>query len=265
MSLSILNSQEALILENLNSQQILAVQQMRGPILVIAGAGSGKTAVLTRRCAYLILQGVYPGSILSLTFTNKAAKEMENRMRKFLQQLNIFLPNNQIWQQNYTTPLFCTFHALGVRLLREFGQYLNLSKQFSILDTQDQEKIIKETLKELNLDSKQIQPSAVAYFISLCKQELLTPENSRQLSQDSFLPIFHQIYKKYQQKLEANQVVDFDDLILKPYLLLKNFTEVKKICTDRWKHIQVDEFQDTNFAQFELVKLLAPVELIDKN
>lgn len=262
-ALSILDNRESLVLADLNPQQMQAVQATQGAVLVIAGAGSGKTAVLTRRCVYLILKGVYPGSILSLTFTNKAAKEMETRMRKLLAELGIFLPVNQNWNFEYTSPLFCTFHALGARLLREFGQHLGLSKNFSILDMQDQERIIKDVLSELNLDSKKLPIGVARHFIALCKQELLTPENSQKLSrQEIFLPVYKQVYKKYQEKLEFNQVVDFEDLVLKPYLLLKDFPQVRQICLDRWRHVQVDEFQDTNLAQFELLKLLVPPEVL---
>jgi DNA helicase II / ATP-dependent DNA helicase PcrA len=244
------------IFDNLNSRQTEAVQSVEGETLVIAGAGSGKTAVLTRRCAYLITQGVVPGSILSLTFTNKAAQEMNHRIRQLLQEVGIYVPFVPSWSNDYlSSPLFCTFHSLGVKLLREFGTNIDLKKEFSILDSDDQLKLIRECQKELNIDPKVMQPSYVSHFISQCKQELLTATQSNEVSKD-FLPAFHQVYARYENKCKQNNVVDFDDLILKPYLIIRDFGEVQETLHNRWKHIQVDEFQDINFAQFELVSLL---------
>jgi DNA helicase II / ATP-dependent DNA helicase PcrA len=265
MTLDILNDLQSTILENLNDRQKEAVKSIKGETLVVAGAGSGKTAVLTRRCAYLISSGAAPGSILSLTFTNKAAKEMNERMYKLLYQIGINLPKVPFWSTDYTqAPLFCTFHSLGLRLLREFGQCIEYNKNFSILDRDDQEKMIKEILKDMNIDKDTLSPSAVLYFISLCKQELLTSDKSRQLEQD-YLPIFHKVYSAYENKCRNNQAVDFDDLILLPYLILKNNPEVLEICHNRWKHVQIDEFQDINKAQFRLVALLYPEIDLPKN
>ena len=262
MSLQILNETEEKILENLNTRQIESVTSLEGSTLVIAGAGSGKTAVLTRRVAYLISQGEIPGQILCLTFTNKAAKEMNERVRKLLEEVNINLPNIPPWQNDYfRIPLLATFHSLGVRILREFGEEIDLKKEFTILDTEEQKKIIKQIQKELNIDQKNLQPSLVSYFISKCKQELLTPQDSHKISQD-YLPVFHQIYKKYTEVLKKNQAVDFDDLILMPYLILRDSKKVRETLQNRWTHIMIDEFQDTNPAQFELVKLLIPKEIL---
>jgi DNA helicase-2/ATP-dependent DNA helicase PcrA len=261
-TLEILDQTQAKILENLNSNQKEAVQSLTGTTLVIAGAGSGKTAVLTRRVAYLIAQGVTPGRILCLTFTNKAAAEMNTRIHKLLYEVNIKLPKVPVWQYDYAQkPLLCTFHSLGVRLLREFGDRIDLKKEFSILDSDDQKKIIRDLIKELNLSEKNIQPSLVGYFISQCKQELLTAAESRRLSRE-FLPIFHQLYAKYEEKLQANQAVDFDDLLLLPYRIMSQNSDVLQILRDRWWHIMVDEFQDTNQAQFEIIKLLCPPSVL---
>jgi DNA helicase II / ATP-dependent DNA helicase PcrA len=262
MSLQILSETEEKILQDLNNKQIESVSSLEGSTLVIAGAGSGKTAVLVRRVAYLIAKGELPGNILCLTFTNKAAKEMNERVRKLLENVNINLPNLPPWQNDYLRiPLLCTFHSLGVRILREFGEEIDLKKEFTILDTEEQKKIIKQIQKDLNIDQKNLQANLVSYFISKCKQELLTPENSHKLTQD-YLPVFHQIYKKYQEVLSKNQAVDFDDLILSPYLILKNSALTRQILQNRWTHIMIDEFQDTNPAQFELVKLLIPKEIL---
>ncbi len=248
------------ILAGLNDKQLAAATSITGSTLVIAGAGSGKTSVLTRRLALLISQKIQPGKILSLTFTNKAAGEMNSRVYELLAKNGINLPRIPVWQQDYVNaPLLCTFHSLGVRLLREFGEYLELKKEFSIIDSDEQKKIIKKILKELNVSEKNLQPSLASYFIGQCKQELLTADQSKRLNKE-FLPIFHQIYRKYEEHLITNHAVDFDDLILKTYLLLHNHPEVRQIVNQRWSHIMVDEFQDTNPAQFEIVKLLSPVE-----
>jgi DNA helicase-2/ATP-dependent DNA helicase PcrA len=253
---------ESPTLTGLNNRQREAVTITSGSALVIAGAGSGKTSVLTKRVAYLIEQGVQPGNILCLTFTNKASREMNERVRHILTESGFNLPQTPAWMQDYTSqPLLSTFHSLGVRLLREFGEYRDLSHNFNILDTDDQKKIIREILKELDVDQKNLNPSLASYFISLCKQELLTADNSKRVSKE-FLPIFHQIYRKYEERLKQNQTVDFDDLILNPYLILRDEAEVRSQLHDRWHHVMIDEFQDTNPAQFELVKLLAPADLI---
>lgn len=248
------------ILEGLNNRQEEAVKSISGETLVIAGAGSGKTAVLTRRCAHLITNGVVPGQILCLTFTNKAANEMKNRVNKLLAAAGFNLPHVPIWKTDYTsTPLLCTFHSLGVRLLREFGDKINIPSTFNILDTDDQQKIMRNLLKELNIDTKKTNPKGVLSFISKCKQEMLEPNQSRQLEYN-YPDIYHSLYKKYETYLSVNQVVDFDDLIYKAYLLLSKNPDVVKILHNRWTHIMVDEFQDTNQAQFELIKLLYNVQ-----
>jgi DNA helicase II / ATP-dependent DNA helicase PcrA len=261
----ILTQIQGKIIEGLNQNQHAAAVQTQGSSLVIAGAGSGKTAVLTRRVAYLISQAVIPGNILCLTFTNKAAAEMNHRVRTLLNSVGIDLPFTPSWKQDYIqNPLLCTFHSLGVRLLREYGEKLDLKKEFTIIDSDDQKKLIRGILKELNVSEKTLQPSYALYFISQCKQELLQSGDSRKLTKE-FLPIFHQIYAKYEQTLRTNQSVDFDDLILLSYILLRDFKEVRDELQARWKHVMVDEFQDTNPAQFELIKLLSPRELLQNS
>lgn len=248
------------ILAGLNENQKEAVESTEGANLVIAGAGSGKTAVLTRRVAYLISDGVKPGKILCLTFTNKAAGEMVQRVRQILQKNDIFLPPLAPWEEDYeNNPLICTFHSLGVRLLREFGDKIDLEKEFSILDMDDQKRIIKRIMKELNIDPKVHNPRMFSYFISQCKQELLTASESKKLDKE-FLPIFHKFYQKYEDFLRENQSVDFDDLLLLPYILLRDNQDVLETLQERWYHVMIDEFQDTNQAQFDLVQLLVPKE-----
>jgi DNA helicase II / ATP-dependent DNA helicase PcrA len=245
------------ILHGLNQPQADAVLSIDGETLVIAGAGSGKTAVLTRRVAHLISQGEDPGSILCLTFTNKAAAEMNHRVATLLTKLDINLPQVPVWSDRYgiVNPLLCTFHSLGVRILREHGTHIGIRKEFNILDPDDQEKIIKQLLKDNNLDPKNYPPRAISGFISACKQELLLPANSHKLPKE-YPEVVHTLYRMYQNKLTDNQVVDFDDLIVLPYILLSEHPEVRKTLHNRWKHIMVDEFQDTNQAQFEVVRML---------
>ncbi len=250
------------LFKGLNSKQIEAVSQTTGVTLVLAGAGSGKTTVLTRRVAYLISQGVVPGKILCLTFTNKAAKEMYQRVHQLLQQLNFCLPVVPPWQTDYiNTPLLCTFHSLGARLLREFGEYVGLTKDFTILDEDDRRKLAKQLLQEINLDSKVYPVTLMLHFVSQCKQELLTSSQSKQLANQDYHLVFHNFYKLYERTLQASKAVDFDDLLLLPYLIISQNPEVQKILLDRWYHIMVDEFQDTNTAQFALIKLLSPPDL----
>jgi DNA helicase II / ATP-dependent DNA helicase PcrA len=245
------------ILRGLNDPQAQAVQSVTGETLVIAGAGSGKTAVLTRRVAFLIAEGAAPGSILCLTFTNKAAAEMNQRVMKLLYDLGINLPQVPTWSDQFgiVNPLLCTFHSLGVRILREYGTEIGVKKEFNILDSDDQEKIVKKLLKDNNLDPKNYPPRAILGFISTCKQELLLPEKSHRCSKE-YPEIVHTLYKLYYNTLRENQVVDFDDLILLPYILLSEHKEVRKSLHERWHHIMVDEFQDTNQAQFEIVRML---------
>jgi DNA helicase II / ATP-dependent DNA helicase PcrA len=252
----------AKVLHNLNPNQSDAVQSILGSTLVIAGAGSGKTAVLARRVAYLIIRGEIPGRILCLTFTNKAAGEMNHRVNKLLSDVGYFLPNIPPWQVDHIQkPLICTFHSLGVRLLREFGERIGLKKEFNILDMDDQKKIIRQIQTELNIDTKKMNPSSAMYFISQCKQELLVASDSRKISKE-FLPVFHQIYKRYEQINLENQNVDFDDLILQSYLLIQDNPDIGEILQQRWWHVLVDEFQDTNQSQFELIKLICPPKLL---
>ncbi len=248
------------IFKNLNPKQIEAVSQTNGAALVIAGAGSGKTTVLTHRVAYLISQGVLPGKILCVTFTNKAAKEMYQRVHSFLQQLGFSLPEVLPWQTDYTNvPLLCTFHSLGARLLREFGGCVGLQKNFTILDEEDQKKLAKQLFHEMNLDPKIYSVNLFLNFVSRCKQELLTVKQSKLLSKD-YLPKFHDFYKIYNDTLRASNAVDFEDLLFLPYLIISQNSEVQKILLDRWHHVMVDEFQDINQAQFALIKLLSPSE-----
>jgi DNA helicase II / ATP-dependent DNA helicase PcrA len=248
--------------QGLNKNQIEAVDNLSGATLVIAGAGSGKTSVLTRRVANLILNQVTGGNILCLTFTNKAAKEMNFRVNKLLQHEGIRVPPIRVWEYDYSlSPLLCTFHALGVRLLKEFGEKIGIAPDFTVIDEDDRKKIIKELIKDNNLDPKKVQVSFVGYFLSQCKQELILPSEAKTELPD-YPPFIHKIYEQYEQKLKNNNCCDFDDLIFKTYILLNENSEVCKELNARWTHVMVDEYQDTNQAQFRIIELLAPKNLL---
>ena len=250
------------IIAGLNINQLEAVNRLSSSTLVIAGAGSGKTAVLTRRVANLIVNKVTGGNILCLTFTNKAAKEMNLRVNKLLKEEGINLPPLRVWEYDYTvSPLLSTFHSLGVRLLKEFGEKIGIKEEFSVIDEDDRKKMIRDLIKDNNLDSKKVQISFVGYFFSQCKQELASPDMSTKVFPD-YPPFMHRLYEQYEQKLKQNNSVDFDDLIYKTYLLLENNQEVVDTLNNRWKHIMVDEYQDTNQAQFRIVEFLAPKALV---
>jgi DNA helicase II / ATP-dependent DNA helicase PcrA len=252
------------ILEGLNDNQTQAVNMLTGATLVIAGAGSGKTAVLTRRVANLIVHRVPGGQILCLTFTNKAAKEMNHRVQNLLNKEGIRIPPVRVWEYDYSvSPLLCTFHALGVRLLKEYGEKIGIKPEFTVIDEDDRKKIIKELIKDNNLDPKKVQVSFVGYFFSQCKQELLGPEESKTKFSE-YPPFMHKLYSQYELKLKNNNNVDFDDLIYKTYLVLSGNVDVQNELHARWSHIMVDEYQDTNHAQFKILELLSPDQLIQK-
>lgn len=260
MEVKVESMQEQILLKGLNQRQTEAVESITGSTLVIAGAGSGKTAVLTRRVAYLVSQGVVPGTILCLTFTNKAAREMQHRVRSILESVQIYLPSISPWIIDYTqVPLISTFHSLGMRLVREFGDFLGYNNSCSILDDDEQKKIIKSLMDARNLNEKTLSPKLVSYFISQCKQELLIAKESKKITRE-YLPVFHQLYADYEAVLKKNNSVDFDDLLFVPYQILSQNEEIRTIVQNRWLHVLVDEFQDTNLAQFELIQLIIPPE-----
>ena len=231
------------LLAKLNPDQLLAVTHKTGPSLVLAGAGSGKTTVLTTRAAWLITQEeIDPESILLVTFTNKAAAEMRRRLK----QLRLNPPS-----------LISTFHSLSAYLLRLYGQAVGLSTNFVIYDTEDSLSLIKNIIKELSLDKKRFSPYAVKNLISNAKNELIGPEKYAQLANSYFQENLASIYKNYQNRLTASQAVDFDDLLIKALELLKEDVRTREKLQARFKYVLVDEYQDTNRAQYELTKLLS--------
>ena len=229
-------------LDKLNDKQKEAVLHMDGPCLVIAGAGSGKTKVLTTRIANLIDSGVSPYNILAITFTNKAAKEMRER-------LELLVPNNNAFVG--------TFHSFGVRIIRENYDLLGLNRNFTILDSDDVTTIIKRIMKEKNIDSKECAPAYIRNRISFIKNENMSIAEIEKFFNTPAEKIAYEVYKDYINILKNNNSVDFDDLLLLPVKLFKSNPEVLEKYQDRFKYILIDEYQDTNEVQYSLTKLLA--------
>ena len=234
------------LLAELNEQQRAAVTAPPGPVLVLAGPGSGKTRVLTHRIAYLIRAwGVPPYRILAVTFTNKAAREMKERTEHLL-------------GGSLRGTAIGTFHSICARILRQDGERLGLQRGFVIYDSADQRSILRNVIRQLNLDDKLYPPASAQAAISRAKNELLTPERFPVRSYRD--EVYQRIYEAYQETLRVNQGVDFDDLLMLTVQLLQDFPEVRAAYQRRWPHILVDEFQDTNMAQYALVRLLAGPE-----
>lgn len=234
------------ILAELNEQQKEAVTAPPGPILVLAGPGSGKTLVLTHRIAYLIRHwGVPPFRVLAVTFTNKAAREMRERTEHLL-------------GGRLHGVTIGTFHSVCARILRQDGERVGLGRGFVIYDSGDQRNIVRTVIRQLNLDEKLYPPAAAHAAISRAKNELLPPEEFPVHSYRD--EIYQRIYEAYQKALRANQGVDFDDLLMLVVQLLREHPDVREAYQRRWQHLLVDEFQDTNMAQYEIVRLLAGPE-----
>ena len=237
--------------EGLNEAQAEAVRHVDGPMMVIAGAGSGKTRVLTHRIAYLISQGVNPFHILALTFTNKAAEEMRHRISELLGDSN----GRNVWMG--------TFHSIFSKILHIESTYVGFTPKFTIYDTDDSKSLIKSILKELNLDDKQYRPNIVLNVISTAKSSLMDPEeyNNNQLIQRENsmkkMPALGEIYRLYNQRLRRADAMDFDDLLFNMYLLLRDFPELLYKYQHKFQYILVDEYQDTNYVQYQIVRKLA--------
>lgn len=233
------------LLAGLNDMQQKAVKTTDGPLLIMAGAGSGKTRVLTHRIAYLMTEKqIAPWNILAITFTNKAAREMRERIQGILGS-----GGDDIW--------ISTFHSMCVRILRRDSDRMGINRNFSILDTTDQLSVIKSVLKERNLDPKKYDPRSMLGSISSAKNELITPEEFDNQAGSHYEQIVSDIYKDYQKKLRKNQSLDFDDLIMTTIQLFQRVPEVLETYQRKFQYIHVDEYQDTNRAQYMLVKLLA--------
>lgn len=250
ISVILLYSMENVLLKQLNPDQQKAVLETEGPIIILAGAGSGKTRVLTYKVLYLMtVKNVIPESILMITFTNKAAHEMKERMQKFL-------VDNK-YPSVTAIPWISTFHSLCAKILRIDGKYIGLSNKFLIYDTQDQMDAIKEAMKKLGVSVKDFKPGSVLATISQAKNELITPEEYISLARGHFQETVAQLYPLYQKILKENDAVDFDDLIMQTIKLFKDNEPMLLKYQNRFRYILVDEYQDTNRAQYVLTKMLS--------
>jgi DNA helicase II / ATP-dependent DNA helicase PcrA len=233
------------LLNGLNPEQQTAVKATDGPLLIMAGAGSGKTRVLTHRIGYLIVEKqVNPYNILAITFTNKAAREMRERISKMMGGVA-----DQIW--------ISTFHSMCVRILRRDIDRIGFNRNFTILDTTDQQSVIKGILKDKNIDPKKFDPRAILGSISSAKNELMDPEEYAKQAGGYFDQVVSDVYTEFQKRLRKNQALDFDDLIMMTIQLFRRVPEVLEYYQRKFQYIHVDEYQDTNRAQYLLVKLLA--------
>jgi DNA helicase-2/ATP-dependent DNA helicase PcrA len=233
------------ILATLNPAQREAVEAIQGPVLILAGPGSGKTRVITHRVVYLVkLCGVSSHNIMAVTFTNKAAREMRERLEQLLGQAVEALTLG-------------TFHAICARILRREGKAIGLESSFVIYDEDDQLSLMKQVLEELNLDPKQYAPQALRSAIGAAKSRLISPKDYAQWVNSYFEEIVHRVYQRYQELLSRGQAVDFDDLLMKTVQLFHDHPQILNRYQSKYVHILVDEFQDTNIAQYELMKQLA--------
>ncbi len=231
-------------LDCLNPQQRLAAETLEGPVLILAGAGSGKTRALTYRIANLIDHGVQPWHILAITFTNKAAKEMRERVSALVGE-----SGEDVWVS--------TFHSMCARILRRDIEKLGYTRSFTIYDDDDQSAVIKEILKKLNIDDKLLPVKEIKSRISGAKDKLLSPDEWFAQSEKDFrAQMFHDVYNAYEQKLRTSNALDFDDLLVRTLELFADHPPVLESYRQRFRYVHVDEYQDTNFAQYSLVKLL---------
>lgn len=232
-------------LETLNDRQKEAVLYNEGPLLIIAGAGAGKTKTLTTKIAYLIEENdVLPSNILAITFTNKAAKEMKDRIIRLI---------GSIGYQIQTS----TFHSFGLKLLKENYERLGFDKNFVIMDSDDSFTIVKKILKDMDLDPKIYNPRAIRNKISSCKNELISPKAYSRYTVSPYEEIVCKVYEKYQEKLMKNNAVDFDDLLILPIKLFEENKDILEKYQEQFKYILIDEYQDTNEAQYKLTKMLS--------
>nr|WP_245625771.1 UvrD-helicase domain-containing protein [Marinifilum fragile] len=238
-------------LNELNPVQKEAVENYTGPSLVIAGAGSGKTRVLTYRIAHLLNQGVRPYSILALTFTNKAAREMKDRIA------------NVVGQEQAQSLWMGTFHSIFSKILRYEAEHLGFDSNFTIYDTQDSRNLYRAIIKEMQLDDKVYKPNEVQNRISSAKNNLVTSAayannaKAQKADAEARKPRISEIYSRYAQRCKQANAMDFDDLLLQTNILFRDFPEILAKYQDKFKYVLVDEYQDTNYAQYLIVKKLA--------
>jgi DNA helicase-2/ATP-dependent DNA helicase PcrA len=240
------------LLKDLTEPQREAATHVDGPLLIVAGAGSGKTRVITRRVAYLVAQGIPPNSILAITFTNKAAGEMKERIGHLMgRPLRDFGRLDQPW------PTICTFHSLCLRVLRHYASAVKLPPTFSIYDSADQTKLIKEAIKSLDMSSTNFTPSTVHATISNAKNQLVPADAFARNAGDFYQRQVARIYTKYQQLLNQNNALDFDDLLLRTAHAFRDHPEVLRELQERYQYLLIDEYQDTNHAQYVIAHALA--------
>jgi DNA helicase-2/ATP-dependent DNA helicase PcrA len=231
-------------LKTLNNEQKKAVKQTDGPIMIVAGAGSGKTRVLTYKVAYLVDKGVNPENILALTFTNKAANEMKERIREL-----VGAKANSIWMG--------TFHSIFARILRIESKQIEYESNFSIYDTEDSQSLVQNIITNLNIELEAITPNSVRHKISFFKNQMVLPEEFKKKHVHSFIDEkVAEIFEEYQKRLYENNAMDFEDLLLKPIDLFNKKKKIHQKYKKKFKYILVDEFQDTNKAQYEMLKML---------
>lgn len=232
-------------LDTLNETQLEAVKITDGPLLILAGPGSGKTRVITYKIAYLLEQEkAKPWEVLAITFTNKAAKEMKERLHNLIEE---DIKGMQI----------STFHSFGLRVIKEYYDFFGLDRTFTIIDESDSISLIKKIIKELNLDEKKYIPRAIKNKISGAKNELLNPEGFKVFARTPYDEDVVKIYKKYEEKLKRNSSVDFDDLLMLPIELFRKDKEALEHYQNRYKYVFIDEYQDTNEAQYLLSKMIS--------
>jgi len=225
----------------LNDTQLEAAKHIDGPLMIVAGAGSGKTRIITFRIAYLIEQGISPRNILAVTFTNKASGEMRERVEKLVS----------------SSPLISTFHSFGANLLRREIQHLGYGNNFTIYDENDSRKLIRQCIEELGFDTETYAPKTVAWGISRAKNKMRTPDEYESSVISNYEKRTAQIYRLYLQKLKLNNAVDFDDLIVLVVKLFQDLPQILEKYQNLYRYILIDEYQDTNSSQYRLIRLMA--------
>lgn len=241
-------------LNELNNKQKEAVLCTEGPLLIIAGAGAGKTKTLTHRMLHIIKKGLAPEKILAITFTNKAAKEMRERVSTLIEKDRDFnLPISQT-----SRPFVSTFHTLGVYIIREQAHLLNLPRHFSIYDRSDSKSTVTEAIKQLGYNPKEYEPNKILGIISREKGNMVTREEYEASAHNDFMKtLVAQVWQKYESALKKEKALDFDDLLLETALLLQRNEQVRNYYQNKWSYIHIDEYQDTNAVQYTTAKLLA--------
>ena len=239
-------------LEGLNDPQKEAVLQTEGPLMVLAGAGSGKTRVITHRIVHIIHQGTAPHNILAVTFTNKAAKEMRERVELLTQK---FFPSDRAVMDSQ--PIVTTFHSLGVRLLREFHEQMGLRRHFTIYDRSDSQKAVKQSIEQAGYNPKEFEPRKILSMISRAKGDAMSILAYKDAASSYPEQVTAEVWEKYEEILRKEQALDFDDLLAKTLKLLEDNKTVRETLNERYKYIHIDEYQDTNKVQFRIAELLA--------